>query len=60
MSEEAKIPCPQCHSDLTISLANQRHCNNCGNDFAVNRDPIGTRAQMEKRGLWTSKPTNSA
>jgi transposase-like protein len=53
---ETKVKCPKCGSELTISVANQRHCNSCGGDFSVDRNPIATRAQAEKRGLWT-KPS---
>jgi len=47
---EEKQTCPKCGSELVIPIANQLHCNSCGNDFAVEKDPIGRRAQTEKRG----------
>ncbi len=35
-----KPKCPECGSDLVIELANQRHCNCCGNDFDVVKNPV--------------------
>jgi ribosomal protein S27AE len=50
MSE--KTECPKCGSGLVVEIANQKHCNACGADFAVDRDPVGRRArgETEKRG----------
>jgi transposase-like protein len=60
MREETKVTCPRCESELTVLLANQRHCNSCGNDFAVDRNPIATRAQAARadaRG-WPVRKTS--
>lgn len=61
MSEGSKPVCPRCQSALIAQIANARHCNACGLDFGLVKDPIGERARSpEKRGLWTSKPANTA
>jgi|HubBroStandDraft_6_1064221.scaffolds.fasta_scaffold85783_2 hypothetical protein len=54
MSEEKSI-CPKCGSALIVRLANVDHCNQCAHDFNLDRNPIATHAQTEKRGLWTLK-----
>jgi transposase-like protein len=43
MSEE-KAVCPRCGSDLVVKLANQSHCNNCAEDFQIDRFPIASAA----------------
>jgi DNA-directed RNA polymerase subunit M/transcription elongation factor TFIIS len=46
MSE--KPSCPKCGSELTVQIANQQHCNSCGAEFAIERNPIARRAQAER------------
>jgi tRNA(Ile2) C34 agmatinyltransferase TiaS len=53
---EEKPVCPECKSELVSEISNFKKCLQCGHQFDLNRDPIGTRARGEKRGLWT-KPT---
>lgn len=53
---DEKPVCPRCGSELTVSVANQRHCNSCGHEFDLERDPVGKRARdPERRGLWLRK-----
>ena len=39
MSEEAKVKCPRCGSDLVVRISTQLHCNACSFDFAQERIP---------------------
>jgi DNA-directed RNA polymerase subunit M/transcription elongation factor TFIIS len=54
---EEKPTCPKCGSGLVVSVANQKHCNSCGAEFDLVKNPVAARAQTEKRGLWTQKHT---
>lgn len=60
MNEKTK--CPKCGSDLTISVANQRHCNACGADFNVDRNPIATRAHKARKDAvgWPLNPARNS
>jgi len=51
--------CPRCGSSSTTGISNARHCNQCGLDYGLERDPIGKRARAEKRGWPSNKPTNT-
>jgi tRNA(Ile2) C34 agmatinyltransferase TiaS len=55
MSEEKPI-CPKCGSAMTFAVGQQRHCNFCGADFAVDKHPVATAAHQRKsqgfRGGW--------
>jgi transposase-like protein len=53
MSEEK---CPVCGSTCIIEVSNARHCNQCGKDFAVDRNPIVTRALKAKTDAVGYKP----
>jgi len=48
--------CPRCGSSSTTAVSNARHCNQCGLDYGLERDPIGKRARAPKVG-W---PANAA
>jgi len=40
--------CPECSSALIVRLGNSNHCNECGLDFALDKNPISTRAADRK------------
>jgi hypothetical protein len=57
MSEETKVACPKCgSSELVITLANQKHCNACSEEFQIDRHPVASAAYRRKsegvRGGW--------
>ena len=56
MSEQKKEQCPRCHSDLTIEITNARRCQQCGEIFALVKDPISAAAQERRntgfQGGW--------
>jgi ribosomal protein L37AE/L43A len=54
--QEAKPTCPRCQSTLTVRLANAWHCNSCGIDFGIEKNPIG----REERHTWSGWPKNTA
>jgi hypothetical protein len=45
MSDETK--CPKCGSGLVIQISNQKHCNSCSFEFAIEKNPIAKRARGE-------------
>jgi transposase-like protein len=47
---EEKQKCPFCASELTVAIANQRHCQSCGREFDIESNPISARALREKIG----------
>ncbi len=53
MNEERPI-CPHCHSDLTVPLGQQWHCNACGREFGFDKNPISTAAAKRVRTRVTS------
>ena len=56
---EEKPVCPHCSSALTITIGNQRHCNNCGADFDVSKNPISDAVAKRRaegfQGGWRAK-----
>jgi hypothetical protein len=56
MSDKSK--CPECGSELVIQIANQKHCNSCGRDFAVDKNPTATRAHKARADAqgWPKNP----
>lgn len=58
MNEEKKV-CPGCGSNLVTAIANGWHCNSCGADYGVERNPISAAAIARKsegfRGGWKLK-----
>jgi hypothetical protein len=47
MTTEEKT-CPKCGSELVITLANQKHCNACSEEFQIDRHPVATAAARRK------------
>ncbi len=39
-----KPKCPDCGSELIVELANQKHCNACGNDFDIIKNAVPRRS----------------
>ena len=58
MPDETKIACPKCGSEeLIVLLGCQKHCNGCGHDFDLVKDPIGeatrrARAARSEKSGW--------
>jgi len=52
MTEDKPI-CPKCgSSELVITLANQKHCNACSEEFQIDRHPIASAAHANKSQGW--------
>jgi hypothetical protein len=48
MIEEKQVVCPRCGSELIALLGNEKHCNQCGHSFDLDRSPIATAAQAAR------------
>jgi len=58
---DKKEQCPHCSSALTITIGNQRHCNSCGHDFDIRKNPVAdAAAQRNMEGFrgWRRPETN--
>jgi transposase-like protein len=58
MSEE-KVVCPKCGSSCVIEISNVKKCNQCGAQFGLERDPIGTRARSAPKVGWPLNPART-
>ncbi len=59
MSE--KEVCQKCGSSLIVQLGTQKHCNACGHDFGVSKNPVADAVQKRKlQGVvgWRRPDTN--
>jgi hypothetical protein len=54
MLDETKTICVYCQSALTVRLGNETHCNSCGRSFALDKNPISTRAADRRRAASAS------
>ena len=45
---ETKITCPKCGSTCCIVTGNEKHCNQCGKSWDLDRSPISTVAAKRK------------
>jgi len=57
MSEETKPVCPKCgcSGELVIELGHGRHCNACGHDFDLVKNPVPRASRSEKSGYHEHK-----
>lgn len=40
--------CPKCGSSLVVQLGTQKHCNSCGADFDIRRNPVADAAAQRR------------
>jgi len=61
MEEQSKTVCPFCHSAITVRLANETHCNQCGRSWGLDKNPVSTmalarKARRSRKTGWPSNP----
>ena len=62
MSEETGMKCLECGSELVVQLGNEKHCNQCGASWGLEKNPIAKTAADRKarRSEKTGWPPNPA